>query len=548
MEDKMNKKIMSIYGGHNATVVFRDDAGTYRIIELERLMKQRYYMLFDKSEEEFISVMKSVLSIAKEHWGIENDFDVCAYGKNGATHLHSIRKVVNTKEIKQFDHHLSHAACAYYQSPRPLSPTVVLDVAFDREPVDLVISFDGGGNDGVFNVYTTNRREINPKPVFTSDLNLGHAYMLTGYPIKELKGQKGGLPHDLALAGKMMGLVAYGSVRQEWLPAMLEFYRSTGEWSLERLGNKIGLPLGINTIKGQVSYDFAATSQRAFEILAEELVLKVNAFDPDFICLSGGCALNVLFNERLARKHGWGNDFLFIPPNSDDGGLALGQHFLVDPPTKQVDVAYNGLPILDKGEFQQYLTNRKHKKISYQQLAAYIRKGKIVGIIGGDSEVGPRALGNRSIICDPRIFGMKDTLNSKVKFREWFRPFAPVARDKDADEYFVLNQKNLDNHRFMSFAPMVREEYRLQLTEVTHNDNTSRLQTVPNDGDHIFTHLLNAFERLDEDKPSVLLNTSFNIKGFPILSTYNDAFKVLDETELDAVYIDGYLFEKMSTQ
>lgn len=536
----MNKKTISIYGGHNATVVFRDNNGIYRIIELERLMKQRYYMLFDKSEEVFISVMNNVLSIAKEHWGIENDFDVCAYGKNGATHLHCIKKVVNAREIKQFDHHLSHAACAYYQSPRPVSPLVM----FDRKPNDLVVSFDGGGNDGVFNVYSADRKTIDPNPVFTSDLNLGHAYMLTGYPIKELKGQKGGLPHDLALAGKMMGLVAYGSVNSKWLPAMLQFYCSTGEWSLERLGNRIGLPLGINTLTGQVSYDFAATSQKAFEILAEDLIMKVkNTFNPDFICLSGGCALNVLFNELLARKHGWDNGFLFVPPNSDDGGLALGQHFLVDSPEEQVNAAYNGLPILDTGNLQNYLNTRKNRKVSYTQLAKYLRGGKIVGIINGDSEVGPRALGNRSIVCDPRIPGMKDTLNDKVKFREWFRPFAPVARDCDADKYFNLNQKNLENHRFMSFAPMVRDSYRFSLTEITHNDNTSRLQTVPNDGDHIFTHILNAFERLDADKPAVLLNTSFNIKGFPILSTYEDAFKVLDETELDAVYIDGYLFE-----
>lgn len=532
--------VISIYGGHNATVVF-EKGGEYRVIELERLQKQRYYMLFDKSEEEFISVMRDVLNIAKEHWGIENDFDVCAYGYNGATHLESIKKVINTREIRQFNHHLSHAACAYYQSPRPTS--------FDwggkvNKLNDIIISFDGGGNDGVFNVYHANEWKIDPTPVFTSDLNLGHAYMLTGYPIKELKGQKGGLPHDLALAGKMMGLVAYGKVRDAWLPAMLYFYRSTGEWSLQKLGAKIGLELGINTIEGQDAYDFAATSQKAFELLATDLVMKVkDKFNPDFICLSGGCALNVLFNELLARKHGWGDDFLFVPPNSDDGGLAVGQHFLVNPPSKQVKLAYNGLPILDVKNLDSYIQNRKNRKISYQQLAAYLRNGKIVGIIHGDSEVGPRALGNRSIVCDPRISGMKDTLNAKVKFREWFRPFAPVARDCDADKYFVLNQESLENHRFMSFAPSVREEYQGILTEVTHNDNTSRLQTVPNEGDHIFTHILNAFESLDKDKPAVLLNTSFNIKGFPILSTYEDAFRVLDETELDAVYIDGYLFE-----
>ncbi len=531
-------KVISIYGGHNATVVFNTNE-KYHIVELERLMKQRYFMLFDKTPEEFTRIINLTLDIAKKYWGIENDFDICTYGVNGANHVNYIKNVINTKQIKQFNHHLSHAACAYYQSSRPVSSTY----NFEKQPNDIIISFDGGGNDGVFNVYSANRKSINPNPIFSSNLNLGHAYMLTGYPISELKGQKGGLPHDLALAGKMMGLAAYGKIREEWISPMLRFYQSTGVWSLQYLGQEIGLSLGINTLQGQASFDFAATSQKVFEILALDLINKVvEKTKPDFVCLSGGCALNVLLNEKLAREYGWGDDFLFIPPNSDDGGLALGQQFLVTQPTSPVDVTFNGLPILDKDKFSFYISTRKNRKISFAEFAKYLKQGKIVGIIEGDSEVGPRALGNRSIVCDPSFENMKNILNAKVKFREWFRPFAPVALDDEANTFFVLNQKTLNNHRFMSFAPIVRDQYQNQLKSITHEDGSSRLQTVSKNENSVFSNLLNEFSKID-NKPAVLLNTSFNIKGLPILSTYEDAFKVLDETELDAVYTNGYLFE-----
>ena len=176
-------KIISIYGGHNASVTFHDAGGKYHVIELERLTQERHYMLFDKTSEVFREVIEKCLDIAREFWGIENDFDVCCYGVNGSSHLDEIKKVVNARAVRQFDHHLSHAACAFYQSPYQKS---------------LVISYDGGGNDGVFNAYFADRETNEFKFVGSHHHNLGHAYLLTGYPISELKGIKGKLPHDLS--------------------------------------------------------------------------------------------------------------------------------------------------------------------------------------------------------------------------------------------------------------------------------------------------------------------------------------------------------------
>ena len=161
-------------------------------------------------------------------------------------------------------------------------------------------------------------------------------------------------------------------------------------------------------------------------------------------------------------------------------------------------------------------------------------------MVYGDSEVGPRALGNRSIVCDPNIEEMKDILNAKVKFREWYRPFAPFCKKEDASKYF--ESKNFENLEYMSYAPPVKKEYQESLPSITHADGTARLQTVTEESHSHFYELLTEFGKISET--NVLLNTSFNIRGFPVLSTIEDALHALENTEMDYVIIEDYLFSK----
>ena len=133
---------------------------------------------------------------------------------------------------------------------------------------------------------------------------------------------------------------------------------------------------------------------------------------------------------------------------------------------------------------------------------------------------------------------MKDVLNSKVKFREWFRPFAPVCRVEDSEMFF----EDVFESEFMSYAPKIKEEFRESLPSITHSDGTGRLQTVNKDGHELFYGILTELKNRGE--LPVILNTSFNIKGKPILTSISDAIYVLEETELDYVLIDDYLFEK----
>jgi carbamoyltransferase len=167
-----------------------------------------------------------------------------------------------------------------------------------------------------------------------------------------------------------------------------------------------------------------------------------------------------------------------------------------------------------------------------------LERGKIVGVVRGNSEHGPRALGNRSIICNPAISDMKDILNEKVKHREWYRPFAPVVRLEDVSEYFEWDRES----RWMSFCPKVKEEWREKLPAITHIDNTARVQTVTREQNEWLYDLLTNFK--EKTGIGVLLNTSFNVNGKPILSTYKDAFHIYDTTDIDGLIIEHLYIRK----
>jgi carbamoyltransferase len=220
--------------------------------------------------------------------------------------------------------------------------------------------------------------------------------------------------------------------------------------------------------------------------------------------------------------------------------LSLGHLFQYLKPKEQVKVVYSGLPLLDGDKLDDYIEQHNARKIDKKELAQLIKDGNIIGLVYGDSEVGPRALGNRSIVCDPNIKEMKDILNAKVKFREWYRPFAPFCKKEDASTYFESN--TFDHYEYMSFAPRVKEEYIEKLPSITHVDNTARLQVVTEDSHSHFYELLTEFGKISET--NVLLNTSFNIRGYPILSTIEDALYALHNTQMDYVVIEDYLFSK----
>jgi carbamoyltransferase len=174
----------------------------------------------------------------------------------------------------------------------------------------------------------------------------------------------------------------------------------------------------------------------------------------------------------------------------------------------------------------------------YQEAARLLAEGKLIGWVQGRAEFGPRALGNRSILADPRPADMKDRINALVKFREEFRPFAPSILHEHGDEYFEHYQESPYMQMTFTFRPEVREK----VPAVVHVDNTGRVQSVRREWNERYYQLISEFYRLTGIP--LILNTSFNVMGKPIMHTVEDALGIFLTTGLDALVIDDYLIEK----
>ena len=546
---------ISFYGSHNAAYVVEKNGEILLVLEVERFLNTKNSGLAQylvPKVPDLLFLAEYIPQFIMNKYGIK-EFDNCYYLNTDVvmSKMHNLEQFIPSKNYELGLHHQSHAAGIFYQSPYNEA---------------LVFSFDGGGNDGKFNVYYATREKsvqlledvINPisnNPHIKYDL--GFPYMLFGHYLEDIKLEPLNIG-NLVYSGKIMGLVSYGNINEEWLPHFIEFYKSNpdgtriGGWDnsgyydyepkIQELGNKIDIEFILdNRLSGQVAYDIAATSQRAFE----ECFLKVdkpyfNKYPNLPICITGGCGLNIILNTRLVKEF---NRKVFVGPNPNDCGIALGLMLHKIKPQNSIDITYSGLELLDIDHLANYIQNSNFNFTTHflniNQVVKDLVNGKIVGVARGKSEHGPRALGNRSIICNPSIKEMKDILNAKVKHREWYRPFAPVVRLEDISKYFEWKEEA----RWMSFCPTVKEEWRDKLPSITHVDNTARVQTVTREQNEWLYDLLTAFHK--ETGIGILLNTSFNVNGKPILSTVQDAFKIFGESQMDSLIIENFYMTKL---
>jgi carbamoyltransferase len=271
------------------------------------------------------------------------------------------------------------------------------------------------------------------------------------------------------------------------------------------------------------------------------------------LCISGGVGLNCVANYQVLANSGYEN--IFIYPNAGDNGLAVGQALYVhnvlrgNSRTYISDHDYLGKAYSSEDVKQAIDRYRNNDQIRidqyenmqelYDAMASYIESGYITSWWQGRSEFGPRALGNRSILADPRNKGMKDILNYRVKFREGFRPFTPSVLKERAREFFTLDVES----PFMLLAPYVQPGKAEIVPAITHVDNTARVQTVARDVNERYYDLIKAFEK--KTGVPVLLNTSFNVAGEPIVETPEDAIKCFLSTDLDVLGIDNFVISKI---
>jgi carbamoyltransferase len=264
------------------------------------------------------------------------------------------------------------------------------------------------------------------------------------------------------------------------------------------------------------------------------------------LCYAGGVGLNSVANKKILDNSPF--EHIFVQPAACDTGIALGcalygAHMLMgeDHGKHRFKNAYLGRPY-SGGEVLAALRNtaniafRKEPRI-VERAAGLLAEGRILGWFEGGSETGPRALGHRSILCHPGKPGMKDILNARVKHREGFRPFAPSVLRECASDYFDITCES----PYMLLIAKVKEDKREVVPAITHVDGTARVQTVTREDNGRFYDLIAEFYKITG--VPVILNTSFNIAGEPIVETPADALRCFMSTEMDYLVIEDYLIE-----
>ena len=302
----------------------------------------------------------------------------------------------------------------------------------------------------------------------------------------------------------------------------------------------------------QIHFDIGASAQKVLE----EILLKMVEYlykktQSKNLCLGGGVALNGVANYRILKESSFEN--IHIPPSPGDAGSAVGaaqylyysyhnQKRKLDDSTKRIiENVYVG-PSFSYDEIKQFLDNQniKYEILDDEELikncAKLIADGNVVGWYQGKMEWGPRALGNRSILADPRRKEMKDILNEKIKHRESFRPFAPSILEENLSEYFDMDIPS----PYMLLVSTVKKPDKIPA--VTHVDGTGRLQTVSKSSNPLYHKLITEFYNLTG--VPVVINTSMNVKGEPIVNTPEQAYDMLIKTDMDCIFLKNFMVKK----
>jgi carbamoyltransferase len=436
------------------------------------------------------------------------------------------------KKIYQIDHHLAHAASAYYPSNYKSSAILIVD---------------GNGSDVETNSYFLGKGNKIKLLENYKCHGIGAAY---GAVTKEI------LNLGTGGEGKTMGLAPYGrSNKNIKIPYVMNGVKTNFSKFMLRMPfsdvmNQLHSNYRPNVIRQKVvksnyhnvtnkyysdwAYKIQKISEEVMIGLGKDLYKKTKEKN---ICLAGGVALNSVANEKLFQKNNFKDIFIF-PACSDAGipyGLAVWAYHNLYGNKKRIPFknAYTGITY-KKNDIVKILVKFKidFKEISNKKIAELLSKGKIIGNFHGASEYGPRALGNRSILADPRKKNIRNYINKFVKHREMFRPFAPAILEEKSLEYFKVNKSP-----FMLRVTTCKKKK--SIPSSLHVDNTARVQTVNKNENEKFYSIINEFNKITG--VPVLLNTSFNDAGEPLVETPLDGIISSLKTNLDFLVLEDYV-------
>jgi carbamoyltransferase len=566
-EEERFSRIKHDFGFPVHAIKFCLEGGKIRSEDLD------YVVFFEKPFRKLDRILASVLQTYPQSWKVFRESMISwIVDKMWVASTLQSELGIDRAKILFSEHHLSHAASAFLSSPYEESAILTVDGVGDWVTATCGV---GKGNE----IRRTKHIE------FPHSLGLLYSAFTAFLGFEVNEGEY-----------KVMGMAPYGKPRyadKVWKVVRQDsdgsfsldmdyftFHYSTDRMYSRKLVELFGEPrpremaffteaTGFPKYFGEPPANYAelcrvnehyADIAASIQHVTEELLLGMvrnlqKETGQKKLCIAGGVGLNSVANSRILRE----TDFeeIYIQPAAGDSGAAVGaalwayNSLLGKPRTFCMTHAYWGQHYSD-GEIRSFLTesNIKHRYVEnddelLDQTVERLTSAKVVGWYQGRFEWGPRALGNRSILADPRNPEMKDIVNSKIKFREPYRPFAPSVLAERAEDYFELpNATQQYPARYMLYVTPVRPDKRKILPATTHEDGTARLQTVFRDENPRYYGLIERFGKATG--VPVVLNTSFNLRGEPIVTTPANAFSTFSKSEMDSLVLGNFIVDKPS--
>ncbi len=396
----------------------------------------------------------------------------------------------------------------------------------------LLIHFDGGASVSNFSAFTFKNNKINYLESHWELAHLSKFFNDNALNFAILNARK---QEHLSVPGKLMGFASFGTYSKKienWLNKNNYFKNIWNNYDDFSKKAKENFNIDLKTFDTTIPFlqDIAATFQHIF---TQETIKKLNNLkdktNTDYLYYTGGSALNIVTNSKIIQSKLFKN--VFIPPCTNDAGLSIGAAAYNE--WKKDNNITNSSPYLNNIGLD--FCNKLHDSNLIKKVAKLLLNKKVIGIANGAAEIGPRALGNRSIIALANNKKLANKVSTFHKKREWYRPIAPVMLKNIADMVTNKNVHHLSKYMLLDYK--ILPKYETHLEGVTHINKTARIQTISERNENPFIYDLLSY-LYNKHNVYALINTSFNIKGEPIVHTKKDALKSAKKMNLDAVIID----------
>lgn len=535
-----------------------------------------YVVFYEKPFLKFERILMTTLQTFPQSWKVFRESMIAWLNDKLWIKGHIITKLdIPDKKLLFVDHHLSHAASAFFCSPYEESAIMTVDGVGEWTTATIgraTANWDGKGQ---------NKIELLGEVKFPHSLGLLYSAFTAFLGFKVNNGEYKvmgmspyGRPNRVEDVYKLIDVADDGSFRLNM--EYFSFQTSTSRTFSDNFIKLFGQPRVHDSVfytptthpsKDHPQWDDATAKENqeyadiaaSIQYVTEDILINMaktahHQTGLNKLSMAGGVALNSVANGRILRETPF--DEVWIQPAAGDSGGALGAalyvyHVILGNPRKFVmEHAYWGKSFTSQEtEAAIQSTGRKSVRVEdpeklAEMMVSDILAGKVISLFQDRFEWGPRALGNRSILADPRSSEMKEVVNARIKFREPFRPFAPVILEERASEFYDCIDQPLNNYplRYMLMVYHTKNGQGDKIQAVTHEGGTGRIQTVRREWNPLYYRVIELFG--EATGIPVLLNTSFNLRGEPIVTTPANALNTFGKSDIDTLYMNGFVVRK----